>query len=662
MTIETLLLKYESHLETLDTSLNNDISKINETFLVNDQQFLGHFQQELVEESEELTKLNLAQLNTKYETLDEDIREVGKLAIINDNLKELEILLSKKKAMSDLLDFQQLFNLFKTLKSQTPNDSSLLIHKHISKTIDTNYDQLITQLNEYSQLLIPNEFSIENIHILNEFNLLVVKNGISLASYTKLKVSLEKTITKMLSSSKYDILLVDDKLADYDSISIKMVRTTQQNFLKSTCNFIEFVNYLGMSSVRQYLNSKLSQLLIEKISILIKEIIHDDTNIKSLKQLIELCRLTNWNILSGFDNSNSNSIQDNLSKLYMDWMTDNYIDKVRKVFNSDLINATDTWEKEVPKEEVSTEEVSKEEEPKDDEDGWDDNWDDGWNDENIPASPKKENTQPNKTAVITISQVPLQLCNIINEFRDVSEDVSDMVSIIKALYLSKYPPLRESFLLYNDLEYLSEKLNIVEFENAAKTNWNQCLVTYYQQLRIIFTSLNLQSIDDVELDDEYFELDDYNLNQLSLIYKILNRLFQDTSLRSTNSQRFDNLIIDLIEFLNGWIVKSILSISEITEFQSKKITEIINSLNNVTIPFIVQLGQKKDDLKSYSKLKNVQFLLNNHLKEIMESFYEGELYDIETQELLDIIKSVFAESDVRSDAISQIYEFRTMDD
>ena len=657
MTIETLLSQYKTHLESLDTSLNNDISKINETFLVNDQQFLVHFQQELVEESEELTKLNLAQLNSKYETLDEDIRQVGKLAIINDNLKELEILLSKKKAMSDLLDFQQLFNLFKTLKSQIPNDSSLLIHKHISKTIDTNHDQLITQLNDYSQLLIPNEFSIENIHILNEFNLLVVKNGISLASYTKLKVSLENTITKMLSSSKYDILLVDDKLADYDSISIKMVQTTQQNFLKSTCNFIEFVNYLGMNSVRQYLNSKLSQLLIEKISILIKEIIHDDTNIKSLKQLIELCRLTNWNILSGFDNSNSNSIQDNLSKLYMDWMTDNYIDKVRKVFNSDLINATDTWEKE-----VSNEEARDDEEPKDDEDGWDDNWDDGWNDENMPASPKKENTVPTKKAAVTISQVPLQLCSIISEFRDISKDISDMVSIIKALYLSKYPPLRESFLLYNDLEYLSEKLNIADFENAAKTNWNQCLVTYYQQLRIILTSLNLQSIDDVELDDEYFELDDYNLNQLSLIYKILSRLFQDTNLRPTNSQRFDNLIIDLIEFLNGWIVKSILSISEITEFQSKKITEIINSLNNVTIPFIVQLGQKKDDLKSYSKLKNVQFLLNNHLKEIMERFYEGELYDIETQELLDIIKSVFAESDVRSDAISQIYEFRTMDD
>lgn len=650
MSIETLLSQYRSELDTIESSLTKDVSNINETFLVNDAQFLSHFQQEL-EDSEELTKLNLSQLNSRYETLDKDIREVEELSKINANLKELEILLAKKKSLSDLLDFQQLFNLFRSIKSQIRQDSSLLIHKHISKAVDNNYEQLLVQLNEYSQLLIPNELTIENIHILNEFNQLMTKNEISLASFTKLKVELERIIIRVLSL-EHDLLLVDDRLADEDSIAMKLV-PYKQSFLKSTCNFIEFVNYLGMDSVRQYLNSKVSRLLIEKISISIKEIIHDDTNIKTLKQLIELCRLTHWNILSEFDNSSNNSIQDNLNKLYVDWMTDNYIDKVRRVFDSDLISKTETWE---------VEESSKEE-IKDDNgaDDWDDNWDDdedGWNDD-LPPSPKKEKQSK---STITISQLPSQLVSIINEFKGISKDVSDLVSTVEALYLSKYPPLGESFLLYNDFEFLSKKLSIPQFENAAKANWNQCLVTYYQQLRIILTSLNLKSIENVELDDEYFELDDYNLNQLSLIYKLLNRLFQDTNLRESNPQRFVTLIIDLIEFLNGWLVKSILSIGEITEFQSKKITEIISSLNNVTIPFIVQLDRKKDDLKSYNRLKNVQFLLNNHLKEIMERFYEGELYDIETPELLNIIKSVFAESDVRSDAISQIYEFRTMDE
>lgn len=172
-------------------------------------------------------------------------------------------------------------------------------------------------------------------------------------------------------------------------------------------------------------------------------------------------------------------------------------------------------------------------------------------------------------------------------------------------------------------------------------------------------SLNLENDSEVQRDPD--ELDDYNLNQLSLIYKWFNILFEEKQLKSTNITKFTSLVIELIQFVNTWLIQMVLNLEDISEQQTYKINQIIENINNVTIPYLQLLGIQKDtSIESYNKLKNVQFLLNNHLKDIIERFYEGEFYDLETQELVQLIKAVFLQSEMRDNYINEIIEFRNM--
>ncbi|CQB90288.1 Retrograde transport protein Dsl1 C terminal [Chlamydia trachomatis] len=44
----------------------------------------------------------------------------------------------------------------------------------------------------------------------------------------------------------------------------------------------------------------------------------------------------------------------------------------------------------------------------------------------------------------------------------------------------------------------------------------------------------------------------------------------------------------------------------------------------------------------------------------MERFYQGELFNLETQELVNMIKSIFIQSELRDNYIQEIIEFRNM--
>ena len=83
-------------------------------------------------------------------------------------------------------------------------------------------------------------------------------------------------------------------------------------------------------------------------------------------------------------------------------------------------------------------------------------------------------------------------------------------------------------------------------------------------------------------------------------------------------------------------------------------------MQNVTLPNVQEVDDTKDAVESFHKLDNVVFLINNHLKEIKERFYDGEFFDLQTQELTALIKSVFVQSGPRDDLITEISEFRDM--
>ena len=155
-------------------------------------------------------------------------------------------------------------------------------------------------------------------------------------------------------------------------------------------------------------------------------------------------------------------------------------------------------------------------------------------------------------------------------------------------------------------------------------------------------------------------LDDYNLNQLSLIYKWFQTFFESRQFRQTNFGKFEQLITELVDFANMWLIQLIFTIDDISENQCLLYSLLIDNLNNITIPILGEIGVSKSSIDSFNKANNVRFLLNNHLKDIIDRFYQGELFDLATGEMVNMIRSIFIQSEIRDNYINEIIEFRNM--
>ena len=119
MSIESLIASYQRRYDELDENIASIARGVNFASLSNNprlvQQFHGpsNTESENEEQEADLSKLSIAQLNRKYDDVDNYIVELQKIELLSRKLDEINVLLSKKKSVSDLLDFQQLFTLFR---------------------------------------------------------------------------------------------------------------------------------------------------------------------------------------------------------------------------------------------------------------------------------------------------------------------------------------------------------------------------------------------------------------------------------------------------------------------------------------------------------------------------------------------------------------------
>ncbi|EGW34107.1 uncharacterized protein SPAPADRAFT_59527 [Spathaspora passalidarum NRRL Y-27907] len=309
----------------------------------------------------------------------------------------------------------------------------------------------------------------------------------------------------------------------------------------------------------------------------------------------------------------------------------------------------------------NSDQEEEEEEAADWNDKWDDNWDDESDKEEVltKKSPKKivKAKEPPKEAIpqektvvepqvkqkvpekILISQISIKVIDI---FHDYQLDRKYLVSTIKALSSVVYPPLTNSFLMINDLNYLQANLDL-PLQSFIQTNWNQVIVEFYSKIKTILATIDLsdeESETSVDLLDKWFK----NL---------------DKQLYTTNPNKLKHLITDIVEFINNWLINSIIDLDDISEFQCTKLTQIIDSAHDITSSYIKQIGISTS-LASYNKLANVRFMINNHITAIIARFYQGDLYDLTTDEIIKLIKSVFIQSELREDTINEIIEFRNM--
>ena len=225
-------------------------------------------------------------------------------------------------------------------------------------------------MNDYlSVLLIPDYCTILNVSILHEFNSFVLKNDYSLDCYSLYKTKWDNLIDLILDKSQKVDLVYDEY---EDSMVMSVTESTSKYFIKSITNLIKFINELEYPIIKNFINSKISKNLVNKISSNINDIIKDQTQMNDLNELLEFCHANNWNVLSRIEGNGS--IKEKLNKLYLDWIVDNYIEEIRQVFKSDAIAQRET---------IDFDSSGKVEEPspakqEEETDAWDDNWDDDW--------------------------------------------------------------------------------------------------------------------------------------------------------------------------------------------------------------------------------------------------------------------------------------------
>lgn len=119
----------------------------------------------------------------------------------------------------------------------------------------------------------------------------------------------------------------------------------------------------------------------------------------------------------------------------------------------------------------------------------------------------------------------------------------------------------------------------------------------------------------------------------------------------------DRELIRFLQFLfTNCITDVILKWDIISEKNSENLGKLISLISsNVEVP---SLGNSPQYKEMCAKFDLVGRFLPLHLREITDMFYNGDFYLFSTEEIVLWIKLLFADTPIRKDAISDIYEIR----
>ncbi|KAK8441676.1 protein transport protein dsl1 [Candidozyma auris] len=488
-------------------------------------------------------------------------------------------------------------------------------------------------------------------------------------------------------------------------------------YFDSVRNFTAFINLLENQSFKNYYSTKINNNIVNMISENIEQFMSNRESLsQELVNTVQGASKTGWNMQISRSLGSVDQIDSSINRLHLDWVTSKYIDKVRNYFNSSKFakDLKDCQNIEIERQEAafqppplppppppaqsepqpSAQSVSEpeqddevdwdqpwgsdEEQAAGDDDGWDRDWDDDWDDDDddavkkSPIKPKQQaqlkpasipQTAPSTqvapppqatyTDVVTTSSVIGAVKQIVSDFVSETgqENLDELLFAVCEFALTSYRPLHESLLLYNDLQALGYDETIT----FAEAQWKHAQIQLRGQI-----SLFLSSIDFTNNGGSSGSTEE-SVGITAAISNFNNSLTQlvESDMANTNKGLLKSTIVGLCNYANTWVLDGILSSTELTEFQCEKFTLVLESLGEVEANVLRRLGSESNRLATYNKTKQAILLLNNHLNDIMEHFYQGDFFDFSTEELIQVLKSVFIASDLRENCIQEIFEVRS---
>lgn len=216
--------------------------------------------------------------------------------------------------------------------------------------------------------------------------------------------------------------------------------------------------------------------------------------------------------------------------------------------------------------------------------------------------------------------------------------------------------------LHNELRYLS---------TLASNCSNQVLSDYLQQqcqdivdIEVSSLQLTIQKVimgDLRSFDPDIIKDHELVTKSLSVIPSQFNQLMDNSSSMLTSSESLrliDNLISQWYEYLIRLILTTR---EEIGDAESNNLFHTFEQIYNesfINTPKSLSANQSSLAYQSRNRLVNITRVLTSHLSEIMDWFYEGELFDITTEELLQLMKLLFVESETRTRCEGEVREIR----
>lgn len=764
----------QARLEEVDTRIDQFALALSAGDLENDAEFARTHAGRTASVQEanrqlELRHMSLFQLNARAQEHEQQLQALGKLWLLHGLVVEVQGALgSHHVTNSTQLGSTELegvfFNLDKfgsKLASFREEFPSVLIVERLVEHHETLYDLAVQQVKHLFERFFPRPYTFVNPIAVEGQE--VEYNGEFVAVFLQYAArgSSELVVALMLHAKQtewdgaLDACLVRhesywhlEATEEAESWHYELQRVPAATpfvlagYFDSVLSFIRFVNLLEDQPMRNFFLSKILRRLTEAVSHNVNRVISDPQLTLQLVEVVELSRRTNWAL--SIANSLRGDIVASLQELYMDWLADEYVDKVRTVFNDEaelremftrLVDAGGSAEDgagggdgagtaaEAAANATGAGAGAGADTAKTD-DGWgewDDGWDeppaataaespaaggtaggtaggavaaasddewDAWDDEtNVKLAPplplktvacKAAPGSPAGPTRFKVTAIPRTLLGVVLAF--VRENpvlagrgvpaalrVPLLITAIVSFSLITYPSLQNSFILYNDLSQLHRLLAtsgaagitpdaIAQLRNFAHTSWLKLKLDLLPYLTTITKGISLQH-DDYVADGE-FALDSATQTQLDALGEWFNKFADSATLEAENAARFSELLAFYIDYVHNWLVDSILLFDEITEYQLAKLALIIAAVRAITQPIA---ASKHLATKSLHRLDNVDYLISNHLKDIMERFYQGELFDLEAHELIAVITSVFVKSELRDGYIQEIIDIRNLD-
>lgn len=232
-----------------------------------------------------------------------------------------------------------------------------------------------------------------------------------------------------------------------------------------------------------------------------------------------------------------------------------------------------------------------------------------------------------------------------------------MVSVHMMVQVTKgYPNL---VLFYNDYSRVLDECSR-RYETDLTTNFKMSsrfiqshLNEYYSPIESLFNEYNSSMWYDSASGTRKASME-FNIRISNLVGDTLAEL---KNLRAYNERLLARTEITVLFQTLNLLCDKLLSRNDISSEECETFVGVIDELVMAFAASGINLGQ----VQSFNKVQQIKSILGANLKEIAARFYDGEFYELETFELVGLIKALFVDSSNREDLLVQIKSVREVD-